>query len=72
MSKESLIEALSAEERRDKLAKILHALNFSKLSGLVDEKGNKEKTNMLDVTFYHGYSLRQIANALNLCQRPKG
>ncbi len=80
MSKESLIKSLSIDgdilkgldkEKLTKLVTICNALNFSKYSGQFDKNGKQIKENALDITKYQGTTLREVANALNICQRAR-
>ena len=80
MSKESLIKSLSIDgdvkkgldqAKLTKLATICNALNKRSETGLFDDNRHQIKSNALDITFCHGNSLRAIANALNICQRPR-
>ena len=71
MSKESLIRELVSPAYQEKLVHVCNALNFSNHSGLYDENKRVIKSNAMDISYMHGYSIRQIANALNLCQRAK-
>ena len=71
MSKESLVKALKNESYCKWITTICNSLNFNNYSGQFDDKGRQEKVSALEATRHHGFTLRQIANALNLCQRPR-
>ena len=71
MSKESLVKALKNESYCRWITTICNALNFKNYSGQFDDKGHQEKVSALEVTMHQGFTLKQIANALNLCQRAK-